>query len=361
MSGVVLAVVAREASQSAHRRLHESLAALLPAVAVLERGAFAADLRGTRRLLGTPDRVAERALQRAHELGLRCSAGIARTPFVARALAAATPEGAWRLVRPEEERPFLEALPLEALPLDPLVLEELRLLGLRRTGDFAALPRAHVFDRFGRAAARAHALACGEDPEPLALTRPGERIVSRIACEAPIEAVEPLVFALRTTVERLSERLRARGLAVLVLGARLEREDTAPTRPPSPANDGVDVTVSGRARGSPGPAHPLRFERVVLPPASAADALLRSLRWALEERRDLGRVLGIEIEALATEPVRGRQLGLFAPDGARHEDAVAVAAHLRARHGAERVVRARVVAADARLPERHALFEEVAS
>ena len=331
MNKVMLAVVAREATPATHRRLHESLAAMLPAVAVLERGAFAADLRGTRRLLGTPDRVAERALRRGCELGLACSAGIARTPFIARALAEAVPEGAWRLVRPEDERPFVDALPLESLPLDPLVGEELRLLGLRRAGDFAALPRAHVFDRFGRAAAHAHALACGEDPELLA--RPPERTVSRIAPEAPIEAVEPLVFALRTAVEDLSDQLRARALAVLVLGARLEREDT----------------------------HPLRFERVVLPPASAAEALLRSLRWALEERRNLGRVVGVEVEALATEPVRGRQLGLFAPDGARREDAIAVAAHLRARHGPERVVRARVVAAEARLPERHALFEEVAS
>jgi hypothetical protein len=134
-------------------------------------------------------------------------------------------------------------------------------------------------------------------------------------------------------VDELSRRLRPEGQAVLRLGVRLERAE----------------------------ALPLHLERVVLPPTADPAALLRSLRWALEERRDLGPVVGVQLEALSIERARGRQIGLFAPDGASREEAQNVAAYLRSRLGAGRVVRPRVLARDARLPERVALFEEVAS
>lgn len=330
----VLALAAPEISLAVHARVHETLASLLPVVAVLDRGVFAADLRGTRRLLGEPERVARRALERvSHDTGTSLAAGLASGPFVARVLSERTPHGAVQVLRPEEERSFLAALDLEVLPLEPLVRDELALLGIERVGDFAALPRASVLDRFGWAAAHAHALACGEDPETLASSTPPKRLVSARHWDGAVDALEPLLFALRAIVDDLAKRLGDAGLAALRLGARLERED----------------------------AHPLRFERLVLPPTAAPRALLRSLRWMLEERRDLGRVTGVALEALTVEPLRGRQLGLFAPDGARREDALGVAAYLRSRLGPARVVRARVADPDARLPERTTLFEEVVS
>jgi hypothetical protein len=56
---------------------------------------------------------------------------------------------------------------------------------------------------------------------------------------------------------------------------------------------------------------------------------------------------------------RGRQIGLFAPDGAHAEEAIAVAQFLRTRLGAATVLQPHVVDADARLPERAAEWEEV--
>ena len=54
-------------------------------------------------------------------------------------------------------------------------------------------------------------------------------------------------------------------------------------------------------------------------------------------------------------------IGLFAADGARWEEAMASARYLRERLGAGRVLRTRVVDADARLPERSAEWKEVIS
>src|SRR6266550_4523925 len=88
------------------------------------------------------------------------SAGIAPTPFVARVVAERTPPGEVRSV--DDGRAFLVSLPLDVLPVDVKVHEELRLLGLLTVGEFAGLPRGSVFDRFGSAVARAHALARGE-------------------------------------------------------------------------------------------------------------------------------------------------------------------------------------------------------
>ncbi|HEY3126815.1 MAG TPA: hypothetical protein VGK07_07125, partial [Candidatus Limnocylindria bacterium] len=88
-------------------------------------------------------------------------------------------------------------------------------------------------------------------------------------------------------------------------------------------------------------------------------ALLRSLRWALEERAHIGRVIGCAVEVREAEAARGRQIGLFAADGARWEEAIASARYLREKLGSGRVLRARVADADARLPERAAEWKEV--
>lgn len=331
MKGSILAVVAHDVNGQAHARAHDALAAFLPVVAVLDRGAFACDLRGTARLLGGPPVVARKSLER---VGEPFAAGLASTPFTARLLAERAASGEVRALGSlDAERAFLAELPLDALPLEALVVEELQLLGLRRAGEFAALPAAAVLDRFGVAVAHAHALARGEDGSVLVGAPAPVRLVGGRRFEFALESFEPLLFALRAVVDELARRLNEGGFAALRLGVRLEREDE----------------------------YPLRFERLVLPPTAAAASLLRSLRWALEERGELGRVTGVELEAIAVEPARGRQLGLFAPDSARQEDAQAVAAYLRARLGPGRVLRARVIDDEPRLPERAAEFEEVVS
>jgi hypothetical protein len=137
-------------------------------------------------------------------------------------------------------------------------------------------------------------------------------------------------------LDEISAELTQDGLAAMRLEARLERED-APV---------------------------LRIERLVLPPTAAAFALLRSVRWGLEEmpgRDEIGHVVGVRVEVTEVEPARGRQIGLFAPDGASEEEAIAVARYLRSRLGPGAVVRATVSDADARLAEREVEWDEVVS
>lgn len=332
---MIAAVVVRDATETLHARALITLRALLPHVGIVTTGTFACDLAGTERVLGAPSRIARRILERLTRIGAHTSVGVAVTPFAARVAAERTAPGETRLVT--DAREYLAPLPLDVLPFDEKLREELGLLGLRTVGDFTELPRGAVFDRFGRGAARAHALARAEDDNyrwALPPEDPPRRpIYARRLWEEPLASREHLVFALRTALDEISAALAADGLAALRLAVKLEREDD----------------------------EPLRLERSVLPPTRESAALLRSLRWALEERAHIGRVIGCAVEVREAEAARGRQIGLFAADGARWEEAIASARYLREKLGTGRVLRARVADADARLPERAAEWKEVIS
>jgi protein ImuB len=325
---ITLAIVASDAPEL-HAKLLTTLHRALPRVGVLDPGVFACDLAGTEELLGAPTRVARNVVTRCGRVGARVSAGVAPTPFVARVVAERTPPGEVRSV--DDGRAFLAPLPLEVLPVDPKIHEELRLLGLRRVDEFAGLPRGAVFDRFGSAVARAHALARGEYGDMVRASAPPRRIRARRAWDDAMGSREQLVFALRVVVDEIAAALARDGLAAMRLELRLDREG----------------------------AGPLRVDRTVLPPTREPAALLRSLRWALEERPEIGLVDGCALEVTEVEPARGRQIGLFAPDGARDEEAIATARFLRAKLGPGVVVRARVADEAARLPERATEWEEV--
>src|SRR5207247_661973 len=250
---VTLAIVVTDAPDL-HGRLLATLHAALPRVGVLDPCAFVCDLAGTEELLGAPSRVARNVLARCGRAGARASAGIAPTPFVARVVAERTPAGELRSV--DDGRAFLAPLPLDVLPVDEKVHEELRLLGLRTVGEFADLPRGSVFDRFGGAVARAHALARGEYGDLIRASAPPRRIRARRGWDDPITSREQLVFALRIVVDEIAGALGRDGLAALRLDLRIDREG----------------------------AGALRIERAVLPPTRESAALLRSLRWALGQR-----------------------------------------------------------------------------
>lgn len=347
MRAVAVVQLRGPVTDARHAKALDLLCAALPRVGVLDRGIFACDLRGTARLLGAPERVGARIIGLLERLGIAAAIGIAERPFAARVLAERVPAGEVRRLDGGDEPAFLAALPLSALPLEDGQREELVLLGIRAVGSFAALDRGAVLDRFGRAVAAAHAFARGEDAETVRGIPPRRRIAARRMWDEPLASREQLLFGLRAAVDEIAATLASDGLAALRLVLRLDRED----------------------------APPLRLERVVLPPTANASALLRSLRWGMEEiphtssafagtsgyGKEIGLVIGARIEATEVEPARGRQIGLFAPDGAREEEAIAVARHLRARLGPGTVLRADVVDPDARLPERASRWEEAVS
>jgi len=138
------------------------------------------DVRGARRLMGTPMEIAHRLRARIlDQEGLTCSVGVARVKFLAKlaseeAKPKASPtgpvfgDGVFE-VAPDRELDFLHALPAKALwGVGPVTLARLERIGVRTVGDLAAMPLEAVTSALGRASGtHLHALANARDPRPV--------------------------------------------------------------------------------------------------------------------------------------------------------------------------------------------------
>jgi nucleotidyltransferase/DNA polymerase involved in DNA repair len=112
------------------------------------------DVRGLRRISGTPREIAVRLRRRVLEqIGLPITVGVARTKFLAKvASGVAKPDGLL-VVPPDGELAFLHPLPVERLwGVGPVTAEKLRLRGIRTVGQVAQLAESTLVSLLGRAA-----------------------------------------------------------------------------------------------------------------------------------------------------------------------------------------------------------------
>jgi DNA polymerase-4 len=171
------------------------------------------DVRGVRRLLGTPTEIAVRLRREVRaRVGLPITVGVARTKFLAKvASGVAKPDGLL-VVPPERELRFLHALPVEALwGVGAVTADKLHSLGIDTVGEVAAVPEALLVSMLGRAAGRQlHALAHNRDPRPV---QPGRRrgsigsqnALGRSRGKSPTD-LDAVLIGL---VDRVTRRMRA--------------------------------------------------------------------------------------------------------------------------------------------------------
>ena len=93
--------------------------------------------------------------------------------------------------------------------------------GLATLGALAALPAADLFERLGAAGLAWHAMARGLDARPLVPTAEAQPFEATCAFEWPIEAIEPLSFALGRVIDPLCARLDHDGLGTVTLQTTL--------------------------------------------------------------------------------------------------------------------------------------------
>jgi DNA polymerase-4 len=186
------------------------------------------DVRGMRRLAGTPMEIAVRLRREVRErVGLPITVGLARTKFLAKvASGVAKPDGLL-LVQPGQELAFLHPLEVERLwGVGPVTAGRLRARGISTVGEVAQLPENALVSMLGRAAGRQlHALAHNRDPRPVQARRRRRSIGSQRALgRAPKspEAVDATVIAL---VERVARRMRAAGRIGRTVVLRLRFDD----------------------------------------------------------------------------------------------------------------------------------------
>ena len=186
------------------------------------------DVRGLRRLSGSPVEIAVRLRRDVREqVGLPVTVGVARTKFLAKvASGVAKPDGL--LVVPHDrELAFLHPLPVERLwGVGRITAEKLRARGIATVGEVAHLDETELVAFLGRASGRQlHALAHNRDPRPVRVNRRRGSIGSQRALgRSPKsrDAVDTVVVGL---VDRVTRRMRTAGRVGRTVVLRLRFDD----------------------------------------------------------------------------------------------------------------------------------------
>jgi DNA polymerase-4 len=172
------------------------------------------DVRGLRRISGTPTQIAVR-LRRAvrEQVGLPITVGVARTKFLAKvASGVAKPDGLL-VVPPDRELAFLHPLPVEALwGVGRVTAAKLHSRGIRTVGQVAKLPELVLVSMLGRASGRhLHALAHNRDPRPVQVRRRRRSIGSQRALGRSPRSLEDIDTVVVGLVDRVTRRMRGAG------------------------------------------------------------------------------------------------------------------------------------------------------
>jgi DNA polymerase-4 len=170
------------------------------------------DVRGMRRLAGSPTEIAVRLRRAVRErVGLPVTVGVARTKFLAKvASGVAKPDGLL-VVPPERELTFLHALPVERLwGVGVVTADKLHRIGITTVGQVANISESVLVSLLGRAAGRQlHALAHNRDRRRV---QPGRRrgsIGSQCALGRRRRSPEEVDAVLLGLVDRVTRRMRA--------------------------------------------------------------------------------------------------------------------------------------------------------
>jgi DNA polymerase IV len=186
------------------------------------------DVRGLRRISGTPVEIARRLRRRVFEqVGLPITVGIARTKFLAKvASGVAKPDGLL-LVPPDRELAFLHPLPVEALwGVGRVTSAKLRAQGITTVAQVAALGEAALVGMLGKASGRhLHALAHNRDPRPVQVGRRRRSIGSQRAMGRGPWSFETLDATLVAISDRLGRRLRTARRVFRTVVLRLRFDD----------------------------------------------------------------------------------------------------------------------------------------
>lgn len=316
--------------QRRYEEVRRGLDAVSPLVEVQPFEVFYLDLTG---LPGLDQEDAEPLAQAVRAVVPRCFSprvGVAAGKFTAWVAAHSARPLRPMSVPDETQETFLSEAPSSLLPVDAEIRRRLDLMGLRKLGQIARLPRAALLAQFGWQGERLHQLACGEDREPLTPYR--EEPVVREALTFPEAGPTVTYFylGLRRLLERICARPERRGRGVRQV--RLEA-----------------CMESGEV-----------WERTLTlrQPTEHWEQIFAELRRRLESVLPVGALteLAVELTAFAAR-VEGQKL-LF-PDIQQHrrERLAYELGQLRERLGSTRVYRVVEVEPWSRLPEKqHALL-----
>ncbi|MCK6065575.1 MULTISPECIES: DNA polymerase IV [Microbacterium] len=210
------------------RRVMEIFRDFTPLVEPLSIDEAFLDVRGARRLWGSPTQIARMLRARVlEETGLTCSVGAAATKHVAKmASTISKPDGL--LVVPEAETlAFLAARPVRALwGVGPKAAEALESRGIRTVADVLASPR-HILDRaLGPAMGeRVWQLSHGLDAREVQTEHVEKSIGHEETFSVDIADTRVLHVELRRLADRVGVRLRRHGVESATVAIKVRFSD----------------------------------------------------------------------------------------------------------------------------------------
>jgi DNA polymerase-4 len=170
------------------------------------------DVRGMRRIAGSPMEIAVRLRRSVRErVGLPITVGVARTKFLAKvASGVAKPDGLL-VVPPDRELAFLHALPVGRLwGVGDVTAERLHQVGITTVGQVAELDEGALVSMLGRASGRQiHALAWNRDPRRVQTGRRRGSIGAQRALGRSRRSAAEIDTVLLGLVDRITRRMRA--------------------------------------------------------------------------------------------------------------------------------------------------------
>lgn len=198
------------------RALRALMQRLTPLVEPLSIDEAVLDLSGTAALHGAPPAVVLARLARAVESELRVtiSIGLAPNRMLAKMAAERGKPRGFVVIGGTEAAAVLAPMPVGALPgIGPKAAERLAAQGFATLGALAALTPAEAAARLGAHGPELAALARGEDRRAVVPDRAARSISAETTFETDLATVADLERVLWPLAEKLSARLKAKGLA----------------------------------------------------------------------------------------------------------------------------------------------------
>jgi DNA polymerase-4 len=279
------------------------------------------DVRGMRRIAGTPEQIAARLRRRIRaEVGLPITVGVARTKFLAKvASGVAKPDGLL-VVPPDGELAFLHPLEVERLwGVGPVTARKLRDRGITTVGEVARLGEATLVSMLGRASGRQlYALSHNRDARRVHVGRRRGSIGAQRAIGRGPHSLDEIDATVVALIDKTTRRLRIARRVCRTVVLRLRFDDfTRATRSHTLLEATAETdTLLITARGLLAAATPLIQRRgitlvgVALSNLADDHAVQLALPFGAGRARALDRAVdGIRERYGSAAIVRGRLLG----------------------------------------------------
>ena len=287
------------------------------------------DVRGMRRLAGSPAEIAVRLRREVRRrVGLPITVGIARTKFLAKvASGVAKPDGLL-FVPPDRELRFLHPLPVERLwGVGTVTAGRLHELGVVTVGQVAQMSEGTLVSLLGRAAGRQlHALAHNRDPRRVAPGRRRRSIGAQCALGRRRRSREDVDAVLLGLVDRVTRRLRTAHRVGRTVTLRLRFDDfTRATRSftlnePTAETQAVFATARALLAAEASTVRERGLTLVGVAVSSLSDDTPVQLPLPFERRSELELDLAVDeirtrfgLDAIRRAVLLGREAGLAMP------------------------------------------------